>query len=347
MEKRRFDFISDIKTASLTGVVVLHCMLFYSIEQMFAEHAEQPDRIVSFLCNYLNAILISSFVCCSGFLFANNIIVKKRTVLYSIKDRFKRLVVPYFLYGAFWLVPTYTFFDIETYGRDKGTGLLEGYKSMLLGVFSDHLWFLLMLFWVTLVFILMTPLFKKKLLPVMFIIVLGLSLLVEYCVDFPYYKVTQVSTYLLPFFLGVVLYFFFEKLDSLPTAVTGTAAAVFGAAALLYDRFCDSGIVPYWGLKLCGACFTWFLFLTLNRSERMLKFRDSRIMKYTREHSMRMYLLNCPFVYIYFRILNPMVGDNPVICILANFVLTMLTLYLAVWLMDKVTGLAGTVVQKA
>ena len=34
MEKRRFDFISDIKTASLTGVVVLHCMLFYSNEQM-------------------------------------------------------------------------------------------------------------------------------------------------------------------------------------------------------------------------------------------------------------------------------------------------------------------------
>ena len=54
-----------------------------------------------------------------------------------IRKKTVRLLIPYFVYGTLWLVPTYTFFDIPNFGRDKGASLLDGYIAMALGKFSD------------------------------------------------------------------------------------------------------------------------------------------------------------------------------------------------------------------
>ena len=62
-------------------------------------------------------------------------------------------------YGLFQRIP---FFDIPSFGRDKGTSLLDGYKAMALEKFSDMAWFLLMLFWVTLIWILLQVLLRKR-----------------------------------------------------------------------------------------------------------------------------------------------------------------------------------------
>ena len=85
-------------------------------------------------------------------------------------------------------MPLYTLFDISCWGREYGDSWLESYKSMALGVFSDHLWFLLMLYWVSLVFILMIPLLRKDLIIVMGLITLGLAVVIELFCTFEYYK---------------------------------------------------------------------------------------------------------------------------------------------------------------
>ena len=160
-ERKRFDYISDLKTICLIGVVLGHCLLFYAGNPFFPETADFISSGAVLTGAFLDAALISSFVFCSGFLFANSISRKNRTVMQSLAERTKRLLIPYYIYGALWIVPLYTFFNIKCFGRPENAGYLEGYKYMLLGCFSDHLWFLWMLFWVSSAFILMKPLLTR------------------------------------------------------------------------------------------------------------------------------------------------------------------------------------------
>ena len=193
-ERKNFGYISNIKTISLVGVVLFHCMLFYADNPFFPESADFASPVVEFLCNIFDASLIASFVFCSGFLYAYSISYKKRTLTESIIERAKRLIIPYYLYGAFWVVPLYTFFNINTFGRPEGAGYLTGYKFMLLGCFADHLWFLWMLFWVSLIFILMKPLLQKKYLPAVFLMTVILSLIDQiFLADVSYFKISQIA----------------------------------------------------------------------------------------------------------------------------------------------------------
>ena len=145
--KSRFEYITDTKTAAVVLVVLLHCMLFFSTEDYYSERASYSSSTVEYLSNILNSSLVSSLVCCSGFLFAHSVLAKGKTAGALVKSRSSRLLLRYYLYGALWLVPLYTLFDISCWGRGYGASLLESYKSMALGVFSDHSWFLLMLYW--------------------------------------------------------------------------------------------------------------------------------------------------------------------------------------------------------
>ena len=139
---KRFNYISDTKAVCLLGVILFHCMLFYADNPFFPERADFISKPVVVICSILDSTVVEGFVFCSGFLYVNSAFGKSKTVFQDIYSKVRRLIVPYLLMGTFWLVPLYTFFDITTFGRTKGMGYLEGYKYMLLGVFSDHLWFL-------------------------------------------------------------------------------------------------------------------------------------------------------------------------------------------------------------
>lgn len=105
-------------------------------------YADYENGTATYLCNILNFTVVPIFVFCSGFLFQTSMQNKKTGIPATILKRTKRLLIPLFLYGLLWLVPTYTAFDIPAYGRPEGTSLLSGYKAMLLGQFCDLSWFL-------------------------------------------------------------------------------------------------------------------------------------------------------------------------------------------------------------
>ena len=344
-DKRRFEFITDAKTAAVFGVVLLHCMLFFATEDYYTERAAYSSDVVEFLCNILNSSLVSSLVCCSGFLFAFGVLSRGKTVPGLIKSRSRKLLLRYYLYGALWLVPLYTLFDISCWGRDKGASLLDSYKSMVLGVFSDHLWFLLMLFWVTLVFILMIPLLRKDLIPVIGIIAVGLAVVIELFCTFEYFKISQISTYLPCYFVGICLYRYMDKIKKIPTPALWVLTGCFFVTTLFYQRLADVHFALYWLFKAFGAVFIVLLFMALDRIPKLAGIRDVPVISFARKQSMRLYLLNCPFIYIYFRLLEPVTGHNIVVCVLANYVLTMISLYIMAWLIEVVKTRAGRVLK--
>ena len=50
------------------------------------------------------------------------------------------------------------------------------------------------------------------------------------------------------------------------------------------------------------AVFMVLLFLASDRIPSLTKLREVRVVSFARKHSLTLYLLNCPFIYIYFRI---------------------------------------------
>ena len=336
-ERKRYDYISDMKTVALLGVVLGHCLLFYAGNPFFPETAGFTSKGAVLIGTFLDAALISSFVFCSGFLFANSISRKKRTILQSLADRAKRLLVPYYLYGALWVVPLYTFFDIKCFGRPENAGYLTGYKYMLLGCFSDHLWFLWMLFWVAAVFILMKPLLTKSLLPLTFAISVGLAVVVQlFLADFPYFKLSQTAPYFICYFVGICAFHFIERIEKIPTPILFIMTAIFFAGSMLYYKADAVHFSLGWLCKLCGILIGFCFFIALERFEAVRNIRRTKLWKYTEAHSMQLFLFNCPFVYLYFRLLYPFIGKYTFLCVIANFIITMLTLYAVVWVQAKV-----------
>lgn len=330
--KKKFEYITDAKTAAVVLVVLLHCMLFFATEDYYSERASYSSGVVEYLSNILNSCLVSSLVCCSGFLFAHSVLTRGKKAGELIKSRSSRLLLRYYLYGALWLVPLYTLFDISCWGREYGASWLESYKNMALGVFSDHLWFLLMLYWVSLVFILMIPLLRKDHLIIMGVIALGLAVVIELFCTFEYFKIGQISTYLPCFFVGVCFYRFRDKLEGIPTKLLWVLTGCFFITTLFYQRVADIHFSLYWLFKAFGAVFIVLLFMALDRIPSLAKTREVSVVRFARENSLTLYLLNCPFVYIYFRILEPLVEKNIIICVLANYVLSMISLFIVAWL---------------
>lgn len=335
-DSRRFNYISDMKTVALLGVVLGHCMLFFAGNPFFPETAGFTSSWVVWICTFLDASLIAGFVFCSGFLFANSLSRKNRTVLQCLANRTKRFLVPYYLYGALWIVPLYTFFDISCFGRPENAGYLTGYLYMLLGCFSDHLWFLWMIFWVAAAFILMKPLLTKKLLPLTFLLSVALALIVQYFLaDFPYFKLSQTAPYFICYFAGICVYYFIEKIEKIPVSAMLVLAVIFFAGSMCYNQAAAVHFSLEWLCKLCGALTVFCFFTALDRFAFVKKIRENKLWKYTEAHSMQMYLFNCPFVYLYFRLLKPL-SSYTLLCVLVNFIITMLTLYAIVWIQDKV-----------
>ena len=159
-KNQRINYISIITSTCLLLVILWHCSLPFEGNPYFTERADITWGVAAFVGDLFNVTLIAGFVFCSGYLCALSLSRHNRTIIERIKRRADRLLKPYYIYGCVMMVPVYTLLDINSFGRPEHAGLLEGYKAMLLGQFSDYLWFLWMLFWVDLFFILISPLLQ-------------------------------------------------------------------------------------------------------------------------------------------------------------------------------------------
>lgn len=141
------------------------------------------------------------FVFISGFLMAKSLINSDRTVLSFIIGRFKRLIIPFYLFGIFWNIPVWYLGNIY-----PNISLENKIKFIFHGMNSGHLWFLAMLFCLTVMFVVIEKLIFKKshilvglliFLPVYFLNIHG---------KFNYYYIFRVNVYIIYFYLGYLCF---------------------------------------------------------------------------------------------------------------------------------------------
>lgn len=151
------------KTVCLFGIIVFHALLPFTTQtpsSFWKLYAATQAVGGDYIATLLSFTLVPSFIFASGFLLEKSM---QSGPAFSalLEKRIHRLLVPWFFVMLFWLVPLYTLVDIPAYNRPAGTSFGGALLAGLQGRFTDHLWFLLVLFWASLFWMICRPLLER------------------------------------------------------------------------------------------------------------------------------------------------------------------------------------------
>ena len=326
IQMKKYNYIDFVKTITMFLVIVAHCTLFFSGNEFWFIKAEQESIVLRWISKFVVLSVVPIFTFASGFLLQLSLQKNKGSIVDLIRKKAVHLCIPYFIYGILWLVPTYTFFDIPSFGRDKGASLIDGYKAMALGQFSDVAWFLLMLFWVTVIWILLKELLRKENLIYGAMVSAVLYFVVHfYLGQIDYYKISQIDIYIIVFFVGAAFFYVSDIVyNTVPEwllivgSLVGMIPCVF-LAQLSTERYILECI-----LKIVIPVLFLTFSMGLCRTNVIVKLEETAVYNWLRKNSLYIYLLQAPGVYIVFGIIYPIIGSNALLCFLLLFILTTL-----------------------
>jgi peptidoglycan/LPS O-acetylase OafA/YrhL len=313
--------IALLKSLCLLGVMFLHAVLPFTTPDpggFWKFYAGWQSEAANFFNFWGGFVLIPSFILASGYTAALSAERSRRSAPAYIADRAKRLLIPWFLLMVFWMVPLYTLFDIPVYNRPEGYTLAQTYRVGLEGLFADHLWFLLVLFWVSVFFAALRPAarrFGRLLVPALALIA---ALLVnEYGRTLTWYAVWETSGPLVWFGLGTILC---RYRDGIGKTLARHPVPLFGLNVVLFVVTAVFGAqtTPMYWLTCClGALAAFQACLYFARHHSRL--RGFRPYRYFENNAFRFYLFHMPGGYLTYRMLAAVGLSSPLPFMLLSF----------------------------
>lgn len=175
-------------------VVLGHVVFTYSPMSIITPHTPSP------LLNHIKDVIYSFhmplFIFASGCVFSYQLEVKKKTMtfVHLFKNKFKRLLIPFYVFGILMVYPTMIILGF----RNPINYIIDGFLFVL---DPRHLWFVYALFLIFLVFFLLRKICIKLKFPIWTIAIVALLL---YCfpIDFIYFQIKNVEHYFIWFILG-------------------------------------------------------------------------------------------------------------------------------------------------
>jgi peptidoglycan/LPS O-acetylase OafA/YrhL len=225
---------------------------------------------------------------------------------------------------VFWMVPLYTLFDIPVYNRPAGFTLAQTYQVALKGLFADHLWFLLVLFWVSIFwFIVIRPTTKRFGALAGLTLALAVALLIhEYGQGVTWYALWQTDGPLVWFVLGGILPRYRNRIEK---AGGWYSHIIFVVSVMIFVILVRSGAestpVLYWAICGLGALTAFQMCLYLARHhDRLRRFWPYRFFE---DNSFRFYLFHMPGAFLCFMGLDALGVTAPVPFMMLSFVLNL------------------------
>ncbi len=320
---KKFNYIDLVKTITMFLVIFCHSLLFFADNPYWLFNADYKNDTAIFLCDFLNCTVVPIFVFCSGFLFQVSIQKKEIITIKAIIKRAKRLLLPYLLYGFLWLVPTYTIFDIPSYGRPKGSSLIYGYKSMLLGQFSDVSWFLLMLFWVSVIWIILRKLLKKERLIIGVVVTALLYFVTHYLLSgVGYYTLNQIDVFIVIFFVGASFFWIVDKINKLPMPIMILISVLGVLVCAILAQYASLNYWIYSVLAIIMPVIMVIFAMGLCKLKLQAQIENSCIYEWLLKHNMDIYLMQAPGMYLSFMIFYPIIGQYCFLCVIISYIFT-------------------------
>lgn len=327
IKMKKYNYIDFMKTMAMFLVIAAHCALFFSGNEFWLIKADRESILLRWISNGILVSAVPAFVFAAGFLLQLSLQKNKNSIVGLIRKKAVRLLIPYFIYGTLWLVPTYTFFDIPSFGRDKGVSLIDAYKAMALGKFSDVAWFLLMIFWVTVIWVLLNGLLKKANLIYGAMVSIVLYFVTHFSFrQIDYYKISQIDIYIIVFFVGAAFFYISDAVyNNVSKWILIVGSLIGMMACMLLAQLSTEIYMMECILKIVFPVLFLTFSMGLCRTKVVGRLEKTEVYNWLRRNNLYIYLLQAPGMYIVFGIIYPIIGSNALLCFLVQFILTTLS----------------------
>lgn len=289
----------------LFGVILFHCYRpFIGVSQYWAVGITPTDDFKPFidtLYSLTKLINTPMLFFASGFLYVMVMSTKNRPVLEQLFKRSKRIIVPYLIIGSLYVVPAYILSNVGAAALPKDTSLIDGYLQFFTLKFCDHLWFLQVMLFITVICLSLNFLFKKKLYPIMLVLSFGLAFVFDYLFsNCSIAMFAQISFNLFLFVLGgaffYLYYLFTNKVTSLVLLLslvglyyTFPLNAPYGTTEQTF----------YLTVKYSFACSAFFCFAKFVGDAVMSVLYKSKFIQFFDKNFMDFYLYHMPLPLIF------------------------------------------------
>ena len=261
-------------------------------------------------------------------------------------NKFKRLIIPFLAIGLFYSIPIkYLIGNIE-----KGT-LINSIKNFLLGLSTGHLWYLLMLFDIFILFYLYEKFIINKKYSVSLNIIIFTLLYIFSGIFTGLFLINRAIQYSIFFYLG---YEFFRSKDKVYSKIGSIKTSVIIMLislililvskiqinnAILNRVFSLINVV----IAVIGITETFLFVYLINNKMKKEKLKDSidKFINYFSKYSFNIYLLHEPLIFIVLSYIAAK-NINSTILVLLCFIISIvipIALYKAYELMKSVTKL--------
>lgn len=306
--KRKTVYLNNIallRTFAILIVVLGHSMIVYQYSWGIYTPFVKSSFFNS-IKTYIDTFQMPLFIFISGYMYYY---CKKECGKYNIFslftfDKVKRLLIPYICVAFIYVLPIRMMTDYSGY---RGYNMLEIiYKYIITGVDVGHLWYLLAIFEIFIVFYLFESTINKIGLPASFIIIAGANI-----ISYKFTDIFQISSsihYFMFFYLGYII----RKYEN--TFVKGFKGR--NNAVLIVGTFILQSLFLILSIKIsninlihtllknsiylmCCISVTIFYFLVLSSISAKYKgLNNNKVLKYLDKESFSIYLFHSPIIYI-------------------------------------------------
>lgn len=304
-----------LKVFMMITVLVYHCVLLWGRGGWFNQAPTNSSSVLSILSAYLYTFPIYVFVFVSGYLFyyLKFEIKKYRSFNKDIIKRAKRLLLPYIIVSALWVIP----FNIYFFDNFSLTSI---FKKFILAQGPAQLWFLVMLFGLFGIFYLLSNFFEKN----NFFVCLAFCGII-YCIGILSFAVLDNSLQLgrigemfVFYFMG----FYFRKKQEnffykIPTIIYFILSILFfsfnyfylsGKEGVIYSLLNNitSLICSLMGTVFFVVLFSEFSWSTIQKNKFFL---------FLKKHSFVMYMIHQQLIYITISLFNSSLGTMSLVIV--------------------------------
>jgi peptidoglycan/LPS O-acetylase OafA/YrhL len=297
--------ISLLRTFAILIVVLGHSMIVYQYNWGIYTPIIKSS-FFNALKTYIDTFQMPLFIFISGYMYYY---CKKECGKYNklskfSADKIKRLLVPYICIAFIYVLPIRMMTNYSGYYGNNAFEIIL--KYIITGVDVGHLWYLLAIFEIFIVFYLFESVIKKIGVPVSFIIIAIANI-----VSFKFPNIFQISSsihYFMFFYLGYIIrkyeqaftYEFKGKNNVILIVTLFILQFLFliGSIKMSNNNIMDTLFKNSMSLA-CNISVTIFYFLVLSSiSTKYKSLNNNKILKYLDSESFAIYLFHSPLVYI-------------------------------------------------
>lgn len=303
--------ITNIRALAILLVVFGHSIILYSSSwSLYSSIHSVP--LLDYMKRIIDVIQMPIFFSISGYLFfyTHN---KKRGILWLIKSKLKRLIVPYFLVGFIYMVPIKY---VVGYSGYQNKTLIDIIYNFLTCQDVGHLWFLPALFFIFLIcevfmnIIEKVPIIRKRNIGAVVLLILATILYYEgYRIAFGYAPILSAFANVIWFAFGYLICTCHEFYQSFfNRKIIKIVSATIGIFLLLFCAFFDTRVI----VGICCKLICIFVLYAI------MPKKNGKVISSISKNSFGIYLFHSPLIYITFSFFA---NESVLFVVLLNFVI--------------------------